>query len=264
MISLVVSSLALILCIPISANAHAGKTDAAGGHYDHSTGEYHYHHGYPAHQHYDMDGDGFRDCPYDFDDKTGANSGSSGNSGESGNFTPLSYSDGYADGRNDGYSEGYEHGLEVGRENGHKEYQKEHVATEFSWVKTLSLMLLAIPLFLFAAYLCIPLVCMPAYWILNNLCVLLLSLMLRKQPQERRKHISAIITHVVLTLTLLYLLIPLAVDFIAGDKNRIAVALIASILIIFLLVALVYKKCKEIALLRSEITSLNEEESKAK
>ena len=44
--------------------AHSGRTDAAGGHYDHSTGKYHYHHGYPAHSHYDMDGDGIKDCPY--------------------------------------------------------------------------------------------------------------------------------------------------------------------------------------------------------
>lgn len=39
-----------MLCI-ICASAHPGHTDAAGGHWDSSTGEYHYHHGYPAHQH---------------------------------------------------------------------------------------------------------------------------------------------------------------------------------------------------------------------
>lgn len=38
--------------------AHSGGTDGAGGHYNHSTGEYHYHHGYPAHYH--LDGA----CPY--------------------------------------------------------------------------------------------------------------------------------------------------------------------------------------------------------
>lgn len=63
--------LAVTLCIG-SASAHPGRTDANGGHYDHSTGEYHYHHGYPAHQH--IDGV----CPYDYDDRTGWNSGSSG------------------------------------------------------------------------------------------------------------------------------------------------------------------------------------------
>lgn len=31
--------------------AHSGRTDSSGGHYDSSTGEYHYHHGYSAHQH---------------------------------------------------------------------------------------------------------------------------------------------------------------------------------------------------------------------
>lgn len=40
------------------AHAHSGGTDSAGGHYNHSTGEYHYHHGHPAHQH----PDGV--CPY--------------------------------------------------------------------------------------------------------------------------------------------------------------------------------------------------------
>lgn len=49
------------------AYAHSGKTDEYGGHYDNSTGEYHYHHGYPAHQHTN----GI--CPYDFDDKTDKN-----------------------------------------------------------------------------------------------------------------------------------------------------------------------------------------------
>lgn len=51
--------------------AHSGGTDGAGGHYNHSTGEYHYHHGYSAHQH----PGGV--CPYDYDDRTGENSGSS-------------------------------------------------------------------------------------------------------------------------------------------------------------------------------------------
>ncbi len=40
--------------------AHSGRTDSNGGHYDRSTGEYHYHHGYPAHQH-NADGS----CPYE-------------------------------------------------------------------------------------------------------------------------------------------------------------------------------------------------------
>lgn len=73
--------LSLLLCIvslcliPVTASAHPGRTDANGGHWDNSTGEYHYHHGYSAHDHYDMNGDGVVDCPYDFVDRTGRNSG---------------------------------------------------------------------------------------------------------------------------------------------------------------------------------------------
>ena len=65
-----------ILLVVFSAGhvlAHPGRTDENGGHYNRSTGEYHYHHGYPEHQHTD----GI--CPYDFDDKTGESSGSSAN-----------------------------------------------------------------------------------------------------------------------------------------------------------------------------------------
>lgn len=65
--------LLLLFILPVSALAHPGGTDANGGHHDGS--EYHYHHGYPAHQHTNGV------CPYNFDDKTGANSG--GTSGRS-------------------------------------------------------------------------------------------------------------------------------------------------------------------------------------
>ena len=64
----------LLLLIPALALAHPGKTDSKGGHYDRSTGEYHYHHGYPAHDHENGV------CPYDFKDKTGQSSGTSGGS----------------------------------------------------------------------------------------------------------------------------------------------------------------------------------------
>jgi len=42
--------------------AHPGRTDSEGGHYDSNTGEYHYHHGFPAHQH----ANGV--CPYEGND----------------------------------------------------------------------------------------------------------------------------------------------------------------------------------------------------
>ena len=60
--------LILIVCIALSlvfvVSAHSGKTDSNGGHLNHSTGEYHYHHGYPEHQHTNGE------CPYNFKDKT--------------------------------------------------------------------------------------------------------------------------------------------------------------------------------------------------
>lgn len=73
----------LIYFLPLSTSAHSGRTDSNGGHTDKSTGEYHYHHGYPAHDHWDIDGDGTIDCPYYFDDKTSHNSGSSNNTSSS-------------------------------------------------------------------------------------------------------------------------------------------------------------------------------------
>ena len=77
-------ALVLLFSVSIRSNAHPGRTDGNGGHTDRSTGEYHYHHGYPAHQHYDIDGDGVIDCPYLFKDKTGSNSGGSGSSNNGG------------------------------------------------------------------------------------------------------------------------------------------------------------------------------------
>lgn len=58
-------TLCALLCM-IVVTAHPGRTDSRGGHYDRSTGEYHYHHGESAHDHYDIDGDGTIDCPRGF------------------------------------------------------------------------------------------------------------------------------------------------------------------------------------------------------
>ena len=47
-------SVILVICVLLvgaSSLAHSGRTDSSGGHTDHSTGDYHYHHGYPAHYH---------------------------------------------------------------------------------------------------------------------------------------------------------------------------------------------------------------------
>lgn len=61
----IVSALFLCLCLvcTVTAIAHSGRTDGSGGHYNRTTGEYHWHHGYDDHQHYDIDGDGDLDCP---------------------------------------------------------------------------------------------------------------------------------------------------------------------------------------------------------
>lgn len=64
---LLVLVLALLLSLPVFA--HSGGTDSNGGH--NGPGGYHYHHGYPAHQHEGGE------CPYDFDDRTGESSGTS-------------------------------------------------------------------------------------------------------------------------------------------------------------------------------------------
>lgn len=60
----IIYTIVLVLMLSSLVYAHPGRTDENGGHYDHSTGEYHYHHGYPAHQHENGV------CPYDYDDNT--------------------------------------------------------------------------------------------------------------------------------------------------------------------------------------------------
>ena len=62
---LLIASLCLLMLLALvpPAFAHPGDTDENGGHYDRSTGKYHFHHGYHAHQHYDIDGDGIDECP---------------------------------------------------------------------------------------------------------------------------------------------------------------------------------------------------------
>lgn len=86
---LLVSILSLsIFCFTVFS--HSGGTDSKGGHRNSATGEYHYHHGHSAHQHTDLDGDGVKDCPYNFDDKTNHSSGNKSSS-KSSSQTPKSY-----------------------------------------------------------------------------------------------------------------------------------------------------------------------------
>ena len=60
----------MVTVLTLFTTLHSGRTDGNGGHYNHSTGDYHYHHGHPAHDHYDIDGDGVVDCPYTFEKDT--------------------------------------------------------------------------------------------------------------------------------------------------------------------------------------------------
>lgn len=58
----IISILSCIVVLTVTASAHSGSTDKNGGHYDHAAEEYHYHHGFAAHQH----PDGI--CPFETDD----------------------------------------------------------------------------------------------------------------------------------------------------------------------------------------------------
>ena len=122
---LVLAVLVLLSLVVIPAPAHSGGTDSKGGHYDWSTGEYHYHHGYSAHQHYDMDGDGVIDCPYLFDDKTGHSSGTGAVSGVSVKTCSDGYTDGYKEGKQDGYDSGKRDGYDAGYDAGYEAGAKE-------------------------------------------------------------------------------------------------------------------------------------------
>lgn len=114
--------LVCIVLLTVPVFAHSGRTDSQGGH--NSANGYHYHHGYPAHEHRDVDGDGDIDCPYDFDNQTGVNSGIPGYEGNSGVSTDGGY--GYDAGYEDGYAEGYSEGYEEGYGDCKEELEEQH------------------------------------------------------------------------------------------------------------------------------------------
>ena len=78
----ILSFLLISLVVPVFA--HPGSLDENGGHYNRSTGEYHYHHGYSAHQHTNGE------CPYDFHDNVVHQTGGSSNSTNSSNSSDYS------------------------------------------------------------------------------------------------------------------------------------------------------------------------------
>ena len=75
----------LLISVPFPVFAHSGGTDEYGGHYVDGTSEYHYHHGWPAHDH---DGG---ECPYDFVDNVDHDRDES--SDDSSSSTPTEHSD---------------------------------------------------------------------------------------------------------------------------------------------------------------------------
>lgn len=110
-----------------TASAHPGRTDSNGGHTDYSTGKYHYHHGYDAHMHVDLDDDGVLDCPYDFDDQTDHSARVTSTSDSYSNGKKEGYADGYADGYKTGKSDGKDLGYQDGLSEGQKVAEKEYL-----------------------------------------------------------------------------------------------------------------------------------------
>ncbi len=126
----------LILIILFSfASAHPGRIDGNGGHYDRSTGEYHYHHGHPEHQHpngtcpYKSSGDNAKSDTIPntaesrmryqidrIDEEQQENSQffKSWNSGYDSGYD-AGHRDGYISGKADGYNNGLLQGEEDGR-----------------------------------------------------------------------------------------------------------------------------------------------------
>lgn len=135
-----VALLIAILCIPASlVFAHSGGTDENGGHWERSTGTYHYHHGYPAHQHpngvcpyltetSEDSTDTYYDDGQQDDDNVGGyfiNDDVSSRYSElseaaeqlGGNYTTKVLADISSAAYRDGYQEGYEDGLAYRKEN---------------------------------------------------------------------------------------------------------------------------------------------------
>lgn len=99
-LSVLLLAFLLFPCLVLPVFAHPGSLDAYGGHWNHSTGEYHYHEG------------------------TNTSSGSDqSNSSYSYNYTD--YQEGYADGKASGYDDGYDKGYMAGSSAGRARGKEE-------------------------------------------------------------------------------------------------------------------------------------------
>lgn len=120
--ALLLGLLLLVVCLVFicKAFAHSGRTDSNGGHWDRSTGTYHYHSGKYAGQstsssstftdeESDIYADGYNE---------GYNEGYD-------DGTETGYDDGYTEGHNNGYYEGYDEGYATGNEEGYNARTKE-------------------------------------------------------------------------------------------------------------------------------------------
>lgn len=156
-----------IVCI-ISAFAHPGKTDSAGGHRDNKNtsglGGYHYHcGGYPAHLHTNgtcpyktpssntttsyqtTSPTGTYDEGYEVGYEEGYDEGYAVGS-EEGNSEGYNtgHDDGYDEGYSKGYDEGYKEGKEKGYEEGYKARIKEASAERKKEYRALLILIIAI------------------------------------------------------------------------------------------------------------------------
>ena len=117
----VVIVLLIVLSVVSPVLAHSGGTDSDGGHTDNSTCEYHYHHGYSAHDHFDINGDGVEDCPYSPEYETDLDSSDSDKTLHElfqeayRNLNDPTYQKGF----DSGYAVGIRDGEKIGYKNGH-------------------------------------------------------------------------------------------------------------------------------------------------
>lgn len=111
-----ITAVLCLLLLLTCASAHQGRTDSNGGHWNRATGEYHYHHGYEAHQH----PNGI--CPYSYNNQTDTASTSAPSSAPSINTMSVAYEGGSGDygpeaetdfeTKRDAYNSGFEWGVE--------------------------------------------------------------------------------------------------------------------------------------------------------
>lgn len=144
--------LLVTVLLPTFGLAHSGRTDGDGGHWDRSEGTYHYHHGYPAHDH----PDGV--CPYEDKDNSLMSQEEyfSQFLDEDGNINAYDvyhaatdtkiktgnsyYKRGYSAGRQEGYSDGFDYGFERGRDRGYNQGWNDMVDKTNPWIIGLSIL----------------------------------------------------------------------------------------------------------------------------